>query len=358
MGRKKTTIGLVIFGFLMLVGTLLVNKYATKIAFAAPVEKIKICHASDSHSNPYIANEPNANGDVNGHDGHQGTIWYSGIADHSWGDIIPRFEYCPDDASSYTNTDSTKLCSKNIRGTTYYADPSIYPGKNWNSQGQAIWDSWADTVDSCAIPAQQSTLSCDNINVTPSFGSGNEFAFGQTYNFSATTTGTITNYFWSINQPTPALTSVPGDSTQINWTAPSAANPGMTWILTLTVSDESENEDTCTIEFRDPTSTTTNDVCANIDGVQTSVPSGLHLDASGRNCVDYQYGGPSGGGTPGGSILGASTTSGRVLGTTTVAKTGIAEDIIGSVLVALGSALTVTSFYGYKKAFNFSQKEN
>lgn len=55
------------------------------------------------------------------------------------------------------------------------------------------------------------------------------------------------------------------------------------------------------------------DVCPNIDGVQETVPSGKIL--SGGNCVDQSSGG--GGGSSGyavSQVLGASTTTGRVLG--------------------------------------------
>ncbi|MFA5024974.1 MAG: choice-of-anchor K domain-containing protein [Candidatus Shapirobacteria bacterium] len=73
--------------------------------------KIDICHASDSHSNPYIVNQPNKSGDVSGHANHTGPIWYPGIT-VSWGDIIPPFAY--------------------IGGT--------FPGLNWTTEGQAIYN--------------------------------------------------------------------------------------------------------------------------------------------------------------------------------------------------------------------------
>ena len=73
---------------------------------------IDICHATDSHTNPYNLEHPNRNGDVSGHDGHTGGIWYQGIADHSWGDIIPPFDF----------------------------EDGSYPGKNWNAQGEAIFN--------------------------------------------------------------------------------------------------------------------------------------------------------------------------------------------------------------------------
>jgi len=98
-----------------------------------------------------------------------------------------------------------------------------------------------------------------------------------------------------------------------------------------------------------PTVLGDNDVCTNIDGVQTSVPNGLHLDASGRNCVDYQLSGPP---TENGSgqVLGAST-SGKVLGASTTAKTGTAEDMVGLALVLSGTILVGTSFNAYRKVY-------
>ncbi len=78
------------------------------------------------------------------------------------------------------------------------------------------------------------------------------------------------------------------------------------------------------------------DVCANIDGIQTSVPGDLHLDASGKNCVAYQFGGPpqSSGGTGG--------TSGQVLGLSATSGSGLTEAIvsaIGILCLTLGVAL-------------------
>lgn len=88
---------------------------------ATPSGKVVICHATDSHNNPYTTNDINTssvdednNQYLNGHGDHTGPVWESGIADHSWGDIIPPF----------TNP---------LTGTSF-------PGQNWTSQGQAIWN--------------------------------------------------------------------------------------------------------------------------------------------------------------------------------------------------------------------------
>ncbi|MEK7526324.1 MAG: hypothetical protein AAB546_02500, partial [Patescibacteria group bacterium] len=79
-----------------------------------------------------------------------------------------------------------------------------------------------------------------------------------------------------------------------------------------------------------PTATPTNettDVCANIDGIQTSVPSDYHLDASQRNCVQFSVPGAPDNGTGGG---------GQVLGASIMAATGTGEDLL-AMMFAIGS---------------------
>ena len=82
-------------------------------------EKIDICHATNSHNNPYNSQSPNESADVSGHDGHDGPVWFDGITE-SWGDIIPPFDY----------------------------DGGSYPGKNWTAEGQAIYN------NNCEVPAE------------------------------------------------------------------------------------------------------------------------------------------------------------------------------------------------------------
>lgn len=79
-----------------------------------------------------------------------------------------------------------------------------------------------------------------------------------------------------------------------------------------------------------PVPTPRTDVCDNIDGIQTSVPDGKHLDASGLNCVEFQFGGPP---PP------PPATGGQVLGATTLGATGAAEENIFFALFTLGSIL-------------------
>jgi hypothetical protein len=96
-----------------------------------PSDKITICHAANSQTNPYTTNtisrssvDNTGNQYLNGHGDHTGPVWYSGIADHSWGDIIPSF--------------TSDL------GT-------IFPGQNWDETGQAIWN------NKCKVPAKTDT---------------------------------------------------------------------------------------------------------------------------------------------------------------------------------------------------------
>lgn len=89
--------------------------------------EVKICHATNSHSNPYTVNtiddssiDEENNQYLNGHGDHTGPVWHEGIADHSWGDIIPPF----------TNSAG-----------------SSFEGQNWTPEGQAIYNNNCEPVD-------------------------------------------------------------------------------------------------------------------------------------------------------------------------------------------------------------------
>lgn len=76
----------------------------------------EICHATSAHSNPYghkkeYVDDDSIVGD-SGHDGHNGPVWFEGITE-SWGDIIKPFDY---------------------------GDGQHYAGKNWTTEGQAIFN--------------------------------------------------------------------------------------------------------------------------------------------------------------------------------------------------------------------------
>jgi hypothetical protein len=73
--------------------------------------KVTICHATGSQTNPFVVITPNANGVVNGHISHQ-----------DGRDIIPSFTY-------------------NDHGTT-----KTFPGQNFDAAGQAIFNNGCQPV--------------------------------------------------------------------------------------------------------------------------------------------------------------------------------------------------------------------
>ena len=88
--------------------------------YATKSDKVDICHATNAQTNPYTVNSANTssvdeknNKFLNGHGDHEGGVWFKGIADHSWGDIIPPFE--------------------SPKGTKY-------AGQNWNEAGKAVYN--------------------------------------------------------------------------------------------------------------------------------------------------------------------------------------------------------------------------
>jgi hypothetical protein len=92
--------------FLALAGALVL--VATPVT--ARADKVAICHATGSESNPFVAIEPSAAGVFNGHLG----------SDHQNGeDIIPPFTY---------------------QGVVY--------SQNWDAEGQAIFDNDCETSSS------------------------------------------------------------------------------------------------------------------------------------------------------------------------------------------------------------------
>lgn len=82
------------------------------------VAKVLICHRTNANTNPYVINEPNANGDVSGHAGHVGSdnpgpVWNPTLKAQGikWGDIIPPFKW----------------------------SGGNFPGLNWTAEGQALY---------------------------------------------------------------------------------------------------------------------------------------------------------------------------------------------------------------------------
>ncbi len=64
--------------------------------------KVTICDRTNADNNPYVVHTPSVDGIwTEGHDGHNGPIWYPGIKDLGikWGDIIPEFRYFDGDGN-------------------------------------------------------------------------------------------------------------------------------------------------------------------------------------------------------------------------------------------------------------------
>jgi len=112
---------------------------------------------------------------------------------------------------------------------------------------------------------------------------------------------------------------------------------GCSWNGTEERCIEQEKKWICTDTCEVP-NTDDGDICANIDGIQTNVPDGKHLDASGLNCVEF--------GVPGAPEPAEVTLTPAVLGASSMAGTGVAEENIFSLVFAIGSLL---SAFGIRK---------
>ncbi len=87
-----------------------------------------------------------------------------------------------------------------------------------------------------------------------------------------------------------------------------------------------------------PTPTVNPDVCANMDGIQSEVPQGMHLDPTGKDCLNW---------SESGAPESPSVSQGQVLGASTMAGTGSFDSVLYQVIMGIGA--TITSF-GFKKA--------
>jgi hypothetical protein len=107
------------------IGVLCLFSAATPLVAGAtqgsPEHQVTLCHATDSYTNPYVSVTVDvASVQFEGHDGHNGPVFYPEIPKHEqWGDIIPPFDY---------------------------GAAGSYAGKNWTAAGQAIWNAGCTVV--------------------------------------------------------------------------------------------------------------------------------------------------------------------------------------------------------------------
>ncbi len=109
---------------------------------------VRICHSTGSEVNPYVENYPDKSANVQGHDGHEN-------------DIIPPFDWyqCPSQWWKYTSFNSVKPCKMKILGFWKYADKELhsYPGKNWTTENQEIWNNGCQLPTPTATPTPEPT---------------------------------------------------------------------------------------------------------------------------------------------------------------------------------------------------------
>ena len=180
-------------------------------ATAAPAEKVQICHATGSESNPYVVNQVDSssideegNKFLNGHGDHIGPVFDPDDPQKSWGDIIPPI----------TNPDT---------GTTF-------DGLNWPA-GEVIW------LNGCQVPTPSPTPTETSPTPTETSPTPTETSPTPTITVTETVTapGPTSTVTQTIIIPGPGTTAtvvVPGPT--VTAPGPTVTEPGPTQTVTET----------------------------------------------------------------------------------------------------------------------------
>lgn len=179
-----------------------------------PNISVTICHASDSHQNPYVKETPNDGSKVvSGHGGHGGPVWYEGITD-DWGDIIPPFIW-------YEKVGTGQNATWQQRE---------YLGMNWDAAGQAIYR------NACKIPEKIADLKIlKNVdNDEPNEGSDVTYTL-TVYNLGTNdATNVVVTDPLAVGLTYKSSSIAPTLTSPLTWNIPTLAN-GATWEVDVVV---------------------------------------------------------------------------------------------------------------------------
>ena len=281
-----------------------------------PQNKVRICHATDSHSNPYTNSEVDqdaVDGDLDNDKGqgdhymeHNGPVWYEGIADHSWGDIIPPIE-------------------------------GVHGGKNWSTEGQAFWNNSCNKPSASPSPSPSPSPS-EEPSPSPSVSPSPVIESSPT--------------------PTPTPTPTPAAGRQSALGVDVACGYGSDFLAVMDLTDNGNPVQGIEVTFNynpELKATTNSDGRARVhfprlsEGSVTAQASGFPSQSA---YVDFPDDCPK---PVGGVVLGTSTQiavvdsipkseqAGKVLGASTLANTGSADVQIAMLALSVGMATSVLS---------------
>ena len=192
LGLKELVSFLILFTLLF--SSALISVPETKAVFCGDCgeNKIDICHRTGSAANPYNLISVDKNATAGGHDGHEGGIYPA----DPWGDIIPPYDYqewevvgshqecpkgyspsettCPGKCYKITNPFNPSKCKDMITVDDYDWVTHQYPGKNWTTEGEAIWNNQCVVPPVCGNGVQEGDEECDDGNVVSGDGCSSE----------------------------------------------------------------------------------------------------------------------------------------------------------------------------------------